>query len=335
MPMSQARRRCPDLVIVAPDHGTYGAVSAQVFAIFRAFTPQVEGLSVDEAFLDVSGLRLLYPSPVEVAEEIRQEIRRQLGLPASVGIAQTKFVAKLASAHAKPDGILHVAAGSETDFLHRLPVTELWGVGVATQASLAQLGVETIGDLAAIPAPTLQRRVGAAVGAHLAALSRGQDPRRVEPDGQAKSLSVEHTYPLDISGREVLESELLRHSDRLATRLRRAGVSGRTVNVKVRFGDFSTVTRSTTLASATDVGRDIYQAARRMLDALDVGDRGVRLLGVGVSGLDGESGGRQLAVDRPAKWDDLADAVDAVRRRFGTDAVEPARLRHRPGGSDG
>ena len=327
MPMSQARRRYPGLTIVASDHSKYGAVSEVVFEIFRSFTPLVEGLSVDEAFLDISGLRLLYPSPQAVGRAIRERIASDTGLPASVGIATTKFVAKLASEHAKPNGLFHVPAGEETAFLHPLPVTALWGVGAATHASLEQLGVETIGDLAAVPETTLTRRLGNAVGAHLAALSHGIDPRRVEPQSRAKSISVEHTYPTDIAGHDVLESEVLRHSERVATRLRRAGVSGRTVGLKVRFDDFTTVTRSETLASPTDVSRDIYRAARRLLSNLDVGSRPVRLLGVGVSGLGPGDRARQLAVDRPAKWDELAEAVDDVRVRYGADAVTPARLR--------
>ncbi len=330
MAMGEARRRCPELVVVAPDHGRYGEVSEAVFEIFRSYTPVVEGLSVDEAFLDIRGLRLHYGSPLEVAAAIRTQIRHELGLPASVGIAATKFVAKLASAHAKPDGIRHVAAGAEAAFLHPLAVQELWGVGAATHAALEQLGVETIGDLAAIPAPTLHRRLGTAVGGQLAALSHGIDPRTVEPDLAAKSLSVEHTYPVDISGYEVLESETLRHAERLGSRLRRAGLSGRTVGLKLRYADFTTVTRSETLASPTDVSRDIYQAAKRLLAGLDVGDRPVRLLGVGMSGLSEAGGIRQLAVDRPAKWDDVADAVESVRRRYGNDAVAPARLRDTP-----
>jgi DNA polymerase-4 len=327
MPMTFARRRCPDLRIVAPDHRRYAEVSEQVFEIFRSFTPIVEGLSVDEAFLDVSGLRLLYSDTDAIAADIRAQIRATLSLPASVGIAATKFIAKMASGRAKPDGVLRVPSGTETAFLHPLPVGELWGVGAATYASLAQLGVATIGDLASIPVASLVARLGDAMGHHLAGLSRGEDRRSVEPDTKAKSLSVEHTYEVDITGYDVLETEMLRHSDRLSGRLRRAGVSGRTVHIKVRFSDFSTVTRSMTLAGGTDVARDIYRAARELLTRLDVGSRPVRLLGVGVSGLDEGTGVRQLAVDRPAKWDELADAVADVRARYGADSVAPARVR--------
>jgi len=188
------------------------------------------------------------------------------------------------------------------------------------------LGVETIGDLAAIPEAILHRRLGAAVGSHLAALSRGIDTRPVEPDNRAKSLSVEHTYTVDISGYDVLEAEVLRHAERVGTRLRRAGLTGKTVHLKVRFTDFTTVTRSHTLASPTAVSRDIYRAARQLLAALEVGNTAVRLLGVGVSGLTEGDVARQLAVDRPAKWDELADAVDHVRRRYGSGSVAPARV---------
>lgn len=326
LPMSQARRLCPHLVIVSPRHGRYGEVSVQVFEIFRRYTPLTEGLSVDEAFLDVSGLRLHYESSVAIGHEIRATIREELRLPASVGVAGNKFMAKLASGMAKPDGLLHVPVGTEAEVLAPLPVRALWGVGAATHASLEQLGVETIGDLAALPEATLRRRLGDAVGAHLWSLARGLDQRSVEPARESKSVSVEHTYDTDITGEAVVVAELLRHSERLGERLKRAGVSGRTVAIKVRYSDFTTLTRAETLPSPTNVGRDIYRAARRLVERIGVGDRPIRLLGVGVSGLGDTEGPRQLAVDRPAKWDELADAVHELRSRYGEDAVGPARL---------
>ncbi len=326
MPMVKARRLCPELVIVAPDHSKYSEVSSNVFSIFRSYTPMVEGLSVDEAFLDVSGLRMHYSSPADVAVAVRRSIRDDLGLPASVGVATTKFMAKLASESAKPDGIRQVEAGRELDFLHPLPVRALWGVGQSTHAALEQLGIETIGDLAAVPEPALRSRVGDSVGVHLHELADGRDPRPVQPDSETKSISAEQTYESDLVGVERLEIEILRHSDKVAGRARRAGLWGKTTHLKVRFADFKTITRSETLPAATNVARDIYRSSLRLLERASVGSRPVRLLGVGLSSLTSDAQPRQLAVDRPAKWDELSDAVAGVQDRFGSDSLGPARL---------
>jgi nucleotidyltransferase/DNA polymerase involved in DNA repair len=330
MPMSMAKRACPNLRVVPSHHSRYGEISAAVFDIFRSYTPLVQGLSLDEAFLDVSGLRRHFASPTEVAESIRATIKTDLGLPASVGAATTMFLSKLASQRAKPDGVTVIKVGTELSFLHALPVEALWGVGEATTAALESLGLVVVGDIASTPEATLRRRLGDSVGVHLLQLSQGIDPRTVTPDGEAKSISAEQTYSVDIGGVDVVAAELLRHSERVAWRLRRAGVAGSTVTIKVRFADFSTITRSQTLQSPTDVARDVYQAARRLLDRVDLGDRLVRLLGVGVTSLGDPGGPRQLATDRGARWDELADAVHDARERFGDDAVEPARLRSAP-----
>ncbi len=326
MPMTRARRLCPDLVIVPPDHNKYSSVSTRVFSIFRSYTPTVEGLSVDEAFLDVSGLRMHFGSAADVAVAVRRSVRDDLDLPASVGVATTKFMAKLASEHAKPDGIHLVKAGGELDFLHPLPVRALWGVGQSTHAALEQLGVETIGDLAAVPEPALRSRVGDSVGVHLHELANGRDPRPVLSDSETKSISVEQTYEADLVGVERLEIELLRHSEKVAGRARRAGLWGRTTHLKVRFADFKTITRSETLPAQTNVARDIYRASLRLLERASVGSRPVRLLGVGLSSLMSEAQPRQLAVDRPAKWDELSEAIAVAQDRFGSDAVGPATL---------
>jgi len=329
MPMSRARRLCPELVVVPPDHRKYSEVSGRVFSVFRSFTPLVEGLSVDEAFLDVSGLRMHYGSAAEAASLVRQAIRDDIGLPSSVGVATTKFMAKLASEQAKPDGLLVVESGRELEFLHPLPVEAMWGVGQSTHAALEQLGVETIGDLAALPERVLRARLGDSVGVHLHELSHGRDPRSVQPDSETKSVSVEETYATDLVGSERLEVELLRHSQRVAGRARRAGLWGRTAHLKVRFADFTTITRSETLPAATNVARDIYRASLRLLERAKIGTRPVRLLGVGLTSLTSQLGPRQLAVDRPAKWDELSDAVADVHDRFGPDSVGPARLTDR------
>ena len=326
MPMEMAKRMCDGLRIIPASHGRYSEVSAEIFRVFRSYTPLVQSLSVDEAFLDVTGLRRHYIDSQAVATAIREELRAVLALPASVGIATTMYLAKLASQRAKPDGVFTVGAGTETQFLAALDVGQLWGVGEATRASLDQLGVETVGDLARTPLDTLRRRVGDSVGSHLHRLANGIDDRVVTPDSAAKSLSAEETYASDITGEPAVNGELLRLSDRLAWRLRRAGVAGSTVTVKIRFADFRTITRSHTLESATDVTRDIYHEARRLVSAATIGDAQVRLLGIGMSELSKAGGTRQLAIDREARWDELADAVDDVRTRFGREAVAPVSL---------
>lgn len=325
LPMARAMRLCPDLVVVPPDHDEYRRVSESVFEVFRSFTPRVEGLSLDEAFLDVAGLSRHYGGPVDVAGAIRTAIREGLGLPASVGVAGSKFVAKLASEAAKPDGIRHIALADQAVFLDRLPVRALWGVGEATMAALEGIGVETVGDVAALPPGTLERRLGTAHGRHLAALASGHDPREVEPDVEAKSVSVEHTYDRDLRGAEAVDVELLAHSHRLASRLRRSGLVARTITLKIRYADFTTITRAETRRQGTAIARDIHHHARRLATELEL-DRPVRLVGLGASALETADAPRQLSVDDDGSWSAVSDAVESVRRRFGDASVGPARL---------
>ncbi|MDX1449238.1 MAG: DNA polymerase IV, partial [Acidimicrobiia bacterium] len=331
MPMSRARSLCSDLVIVPPDHGEYRRVSEQVFEIFRSFTPLVEGLSIDEAFLDVAGLRRHYSSPVEVGDRIRTEIRSRIGITASVGVAATKFVAKLASESAKPDGLRHIPASETQAFLDQLAISALWGVGQATRAALEGIGVETVADLRSVPGRVLERAVGGSVAAHLSALARGIDPRPVEPDRGAKSVSVEETYDMDIADDDRLRIELRRLADRLGSRLRRSGLAGRTVTLKLRTADFNTVTRSVTRPGSTNGDIDLYHLALELLEAAD--RKGpVRLLGIGVSQLTPADEGLQLAVETDGRWSDVDATVDAIRTRFGDDAVGPAGLLPPPEG---
>ena len=326
MPMSMARRMCPGLIVVPSRHVRYGEVSERVFSVFGSFTPLVEGLSLDEAFLDIRGLRRHYRDSRAVAEDIRARIRTELNLPASVGAATSLYLAKMASGRAKPDGVHTVVAGTEMTFLHGRRVQELWGVGKATRGRLAGLGIETVGELAVVPVSLLRHHLGESLGAHLHRLANGMDERIVTPHGAAKSISVEQTYGDDIAGEEILAAEMLHHADRVAWRLRRAGMSGRTVSIKLRFPDFTTVTRSETLKTGTHAARDIYQACCRLLERVEVGDRPIRLLGVAVSRLEPDDAPRQMVIDREARWEDLAEAVDGVRVKFGRRAVEPARL---------
>lgn len=325
MPTSHARRLCPHARFLAPDHHVYGEASRQVLEVLESFTPAVEQVSVDEAFLDIAGLRLSYPGPEAVGEAIRAAVRARVGLPASVGLATSKLIAKLASRAAKPDGLRLVPAGGEQAFLHPMPVRALWGVGEATYARLEELGVRTVGDLASLPRATLCTRLGEALGSHLADLAQARDQSPVMAGGPAKSISVEETFPADLSGRPALEAELLGLADRLASRLRRAGMAARTVALKVRFGDFATISRSRTFPAPLNTAHDLYGAALALLERAAVGRRPVRLLGLGGEGLSPSGSPEQLGLE-PRPWSELEAAVDRVRERFGTDAVAPARL---------
>ena len=328
MPMLRARRLCPQAVVVPPDFASYQAASAGVMAVFKSVTPLVEPISLDEAFLDVSGaVRRLGP-PRQVAEYIRATVEDEQQLTCSVGVAATKFVAKLASAHCKPDGLLVVPRDDVVAFLHPLPVAALWGVGAVTEQALVRLGLHTVGDIAQTPVATLKRALGAATGAHLAALSWGRDERAVialEPD---KSVGAEETFPRDVDDPAVIHRELLRLSERTAARLRAAGYVGRTISIKIRFADFTTITRTRTLDSATDVGKTIYLTARGLFDALNLQRARLRLVGVRIEGLaDVETRTEQLMIGAPAHgWREAEQAMDRAVTRFGSGAVRPAAL---------
>jgi DNA polymerase-4 len=325
-PTATARRLCDELIVIPPNHRRYGDVSSEVFGIFREFTPLVEGLSLDEAFLGVGGLRLHHESPVEVGEAVRARIRSELGLPASVGVASVKFVAKLASEAAKPDGLRHIPTEDQLDFLHGLPASAMWGVGPATLAALARLGVETVGDIAALPESSLTSAVGPAAGRHLHDLAQGLDPRVVEPDLAAKSITVEETYDHDLESPDVVETALLAHANRLSGRLRRAGLRTRTVTLKMRYSDFTTLTRSQTATAAMDGSRQLFHIARQLYRSLDDDTRPVRLLGLGGTALEPADNPTQLDIDSEIEWESVENAVAGVRERFGDDAVGPARL---------
>lgn len=324
-PTATALRLCPELIVVPAAHGRYGDMSAQVFSVFRGVTPLVEGLSLDEAFLDVRGLRLHYESPLEVAEIIRRTLRQQLGLPASVGIAPVKFVAKLASEAAKPDGVRHIRVHEQREFLRRLPVSSIWGVGPATQAALTRLGVETVGDIADLPESSLVKAVGPSAGRHLHDLANGIDPREVVPDSRAKSISVEETYQRDLDSNEVIETALLSLAQRLSGRLRRAGLRGRTIQLKLRYDDFTTISRSHTEPAGIDGARAIYAIATELAAQRDRFDP-VRLLGLGATSLEAAEAPAQLGLGSDAHWEKMEDAVAQVRHRFGEMSVGPARL---------
>jgi DNA polymerase-4 len=328
MPMGRARRLCPQAVVIEPDHQRYADVSRGVMEIFRSITPLVEPLSLDEAFLDVSGaVRRLGP-PTRIAELIRDRVADEQRITGSVGIAATKFVAKLASSQAKPDGLLVVPRDQTVVFLHGLAVGALWGVGERTEETLHRLGLVSVADIAHTPLDTLRRALGEAVGTQLHELSWGRDPRRVVPERVEKSIGAEETFRTDIDDPQVIHRELLRLSERVAARVRSAGLLGRTVIIKIRFADFSTITRSRTLPEHTDVARVVHATALELYARLGLDRARLRLVGVRLEGLiDISAGHHQLALgERSQSWREAEQAVDRASARFGAGAVRPASL---------
>jgi DNA polymerase-4 len=364
MPSGRARRLCPKAVFLPGDHAHYAEVSARVMEIFRSVTPLVEPLSLDEAFLDVTGARRRAGDGPTIARWLRRTVLEQEGLTCSVGVAPVKFLAKLATNDAKPrpsrsgpvfgPGVSVIEPGGELAFLHPLPVGALWGVGPATLTRLERYGVRTVGDLAQLPLATLESAVGRAHGRHLHDLAHAVDPRSVDPAQEVKSISHEETYPTDRFDPGELRTEAVRMADAVAARLRRHGSVARTVTIKVRFGDFRTITRSATPAEAVATGPAVARVAKDLLARVDVAP-GVRLLGVGVSNLvaPGAGGaGEQLSLlddlapaapdaagteggdaapaapagGGAAAWAAATDAVDRARERYGADAVVPASL---------
>ena len=340
MASAQAKRLCPSAIFLDGDHEYYRGLSAKIMEIMARFTPLVEPLSLDEAFLDVGSGRRLFGDGLAIATKLRATIYDEVGLWCSAGVATNKFLAKLASEEAKPSasrqgpvpgaGVFVVDPGRELEFLKPLPARALWGVGPATMAKLERLGIATVGDIASMPVETVIAAVGKASGAHLHALANARDERPVEPEQRAKSISQEQTFEYDVHDRADLDRHLVRMSDSVAARLRKSDLVARTVSIKVRFGDFTTITRSFTPPSATDSGIEITHVAQDLLEKIDV-SRGIRLLGVGATGLQEEQH-RQLTLDDLAAGDEGADwkladeAVDEIRRRFGTDSIGPAVL---------
>jgi DNA polymerase-4 len=330
MPTAQALARCPGIIVLPPDHEAYHAVSGDLMALFAHVTPRVEPLSVDEAFLDVSGARRTGGRPARIAVELRARIADELGLTATIGVASTKFMAKLASSLAKPDGLLIVPPADVDDLLRPLPVRALWGVGPQTQTRLTALGLTTVGELADTDPDVLARAVGRAAALKLYELAHGRDDRAVEPGVAEASIGAESTFEVDVSDESVVLRELLDLAERAARRCRAARMLGRTVVLKVRFADFSTVTRSQTLIDPTSHGRDVYGAAVRQWRRLGVDHRAVRLVGVRLEGLvPADAVGDQLAFsegpDRPG-WRAAEDAVDRIAARFPGAAPRPATL---------
>ncbi|HXX30594.1 MAG TPA: DNA polymerase IV [Myxococcaceae bacterium] len=323
MPMARALKLAPQAVVVPPRFEAYAQASEQVFGIFERYTPLVEPLSLDEAFLDVTGSRSLFGPPAGVATRIRADIARELSLPCSAGIAAVKFVAKIASDLAKPDGQRQVRAEETRAFLAALPVARLWGVGPKLEADLRTLGLHTVGDVARADAGLLADRFGDA-GRHLVQLARGQDERPVVPDRQAKSIGAEDTFEEDTESDDVLRRALHAQALRVGRRLRRAGLRARTVQLKLKLADFTLLTRRRTLEAATDDGQRLYREAAELLGRTPL-PQPVRLTGVSAQELcEGDS---QLRLfERDVRADRLNAALDAIAARFGQGAVGPADI---------
>jgi DNA polymerase-4 len=338
MPTARARKLCPDGVFLPPRFERYGELSDRVFGVYRRFTPLVEPLSLDEAFLDVTASRALHGVGREIALAIKRAVRTECGLAVSAGIAEVKLAAKIATDLGKPDGLVEVPPGGVAAFLAPLPASRLWGVGRVTEEALRKIGIATIGDIARTPDVALAAAVGAAHARDLRALARGDDPRDVVPDEAAKSIGAEDTFAEDLAGAAALERELLAQATRVGRRLRAAGVAGRTVTLKVKYADFALVTRRTTLERPTDDDRAIFEAARALLARVEA-DRPIRLTGISVSGLagEGERGQLDLFGAEPCaegggeeKRRALHAALDRLADRFGEGAVVPADLAGTP-----
>lgn len=326
MPEAMARRLCPHLVAVPVRFDAYAEASERVFGIFHETSPTVEGISVDEAFLDVSGMERIAGSPREIAERLRRRVRNEVGLPITVGVARTKFLAKVASGVGKPDGLLVVEPDGELEFLHPLAVDRLWGVGRVTAAKLEARGIATVGDVAAIDRDVLISIVGAGVGQQLHALAHNIDVRRVETGRRRGSIGSQQAMRRSRRTREDLDAVLRRLVDRVTRRMRRAQRVGRTVTLRFRFDDFERATRSASLSAATSATAPLYDLGRSLLDAnrglLD--ERGLTLLGFSVSGLDDGSAVQLTLPFQRAEADRLDDALDQVRDRFGSASLTRA-----------
>jgi DNA polymerase-4 len=328
MPMSRALRLAPNAIVVEPDHEKYSEVSENVMAIFESITPLVQPLSVDEAFLDISGAQKLMGSPSQIGEVIRARVSDEQGITCSVGVASTMFVAKLATNFAKPDGLHVVPADKVIEFLHPLPIGALWGVGEKTAEQLSRLGLVNVSDIANTPVKTLARVIGQAAAEHLYELAWGRDPRTVTPNQAEKSIGAERTFESDMDDPEEILAQILDLSNKVAKRLRAANYFSRTITIKVRFADFTSVTRSKSLPASTDLATDIYATSKSLFEAMNLQRARIRLVGVRATGLvpTSESSVQLEFSDRDSGWREAEEAIDQVAIKFGNSAVKPARL---------
>lgn len=324
MPIMEAKRRCPQGIYVAPQISKYAEISARIVHIFADFSPRIETLALDEAFLDVTGMELLYGDVMHIARQIKSRVYAELGLIVSVGVAVNKFLAKLASAHRKPDGLVIIRPGEELDFLAPLPVSRLWGVGEVTEKKLKLLQVDSVGKLRQIDPYTLERTLGKAA-IELYNLAWGRDERPVIPDREAKSIGNEDTFETDIEQPDEIRTKLLDLAERVGWRVRKEGLAGKTITLKVRFSSFRTITRSVTLQDPVSLDEVIYEIALQLMDKIIVKE-GIRLLGVSVSNFSQRSTQLCLFNEVTEKREKIASTMDELKERFGTEIVKRGRL---------
>ena len=354
MSSAQAKRLCPQAIFLPGDHDLYSQVSAEVFEVFHTITPLVEGLSLDEAFLDVTGARRLLGEGTKIAEEIRVRVKQATQLTCSVGVAPNKFLAKLASVFAKPranrdgvepgHGVYEVQFGRELEFLHPLAVESLWGVGPVTLEKLAALSIKTVGDVAKFDRKILLTVLGNSLGEHLFELSQGIDDRSVEPDRDAKSIGHEETFSTDIKDLAVAQVQLLRLADAVSARCRNAGVGARTISLKIKFADFQVITRAASVEFPVVTTQAMMRLVEPLLREIDISG-GVRLLGISARNLvepemqlslfDNASE-KSTANELDAAWSSTTSAIDGIRDKFGDAAIKPASAlshKRKPGSS--
>ena len=326
MPVGRARRLAPHAIFLPVDMPRYQEVSGHVMEIFHSFTPWVEPISLDEAFLDVTGSEKLLGTGREIAVAIRKKVEEQEGITCSVGIAPSKFIAKLASAHCKPNGMLEITTDRILTFLHPLPIQAMWGVGPKTAEVLERLGLRTIEDIAKLPRATLIRALGDANGASLYELAWGRDYRDVTPEEPDRSISAAETFPQDLDNPEEILTEFLRLTERATARLRDRGLFAKTISIKVRFADFSTINRSKTLPLPIDSTHDVYEVAKGLYQGLRIDRARLRLVGVSLENLSEGAPHQMMLGEREVGWRQAEGAMDQARARFGKGSVRPARL---------
>lgn len=326
MPVGRAQRLAPHAIFIPPDHKRYSEVSEHIMEIFHSFTPLVEPISLDEAFLDVTKAKRLLGDGRAIATAIRAKVEAQEGITCSVGIASSKFIAKLASQHCKPNGILEITDDRVLTFLHPLPVSALWGVGPKTNEALERLGLHTVGDIAQTPEQTLIRALGQAAGQSLYELAWGRDDRDVIPEEPDKSISAAETFDRDIDDPEIIAKEILRMCERASSRMRERSLFAKTITLKIRFADFTTINRSKTLPLPIDTTHEIYEIAKGLYEALSIGRARIRLVGVSLENLHTDSHEQLILGARESSWRELQGGIDAAKARFGSDSVRPGRL---------
>ena len=326
MPVGRAKRMAPNAIFVTPDHHRYAEISAKVMEIFESFTPYVEPISLDEAFMDVTGAQKLLGTPREIGQAIRKRVHDECGITCSVGIASNKFIAKLASGHCKPNGLLEIPDDRVISFLHPLPVRDLWGVGPKTAEQLERLGLHQISDIANTPLETLKRALGDATGEHLYELSWGRDFRTVVVDDPEQSIGANETFSYDMDDPEAILREYLKLTERASTRLRNRNLFAKTISITVRFADFKTITRSKTLPLPISSTHEIYQVVKDLYEALKLDRARLRLVGVSLSNLRDDAPEQLMLGQREKGWREAESAVDRAAARFGERSVRPARL---------